>query len=248
ELIIDPASIEDIADYTVIIANSLGSVTSSVASLTIFTNPPTITSQPKSLTVTNQARALFSVGAYSVVPMTFQWQKNKTNLFDAGEVSGSTSSNLVLFPVTTNDAGNYAVIVTNVYGSVTSSVATLTIVTPSALTNGLLAYYTFNGSAFDASGNGNNGTNFGGTYIPDRFSLPNEAIYLSNAYVGTGFFPPQGKTNRTFTGWFNVSPSSGTQTLLDYGSPSVAGQIDLQINPSGTFGLNIYDYTLTTAS
>ena len=40
---------------------------------------------------------------------------------------------------------------------------------PSFLTNGLVAYYPFNGNANDASGNGNNGTVFGATAGTNRF-------------------------------------------------------------------------------
>src|SRR5208337_4899452 len=126
-LTVYPASLLDIGNYTVILTTFNGSVTSSVATLTILTNPPSITAQPASLMVLTKSQASFTVKASSPYPMSFQWQKNTTNLVNSGEVSGSTSSNLVLFPVTTNDDGNYAVIVTNVYGSVTSSVATLTV-------------------------------------------------------------------------------------------------------------------------
>ncbi|MGA9778350.1 MAG: hypothetical protein ACLPRE_04365 [Limisphaerales bacterium] len=43
------------------------------------------------------------------------------------------------------------------------------------LTNGLLAYYPFNGNANDASGNGNNGVVYGATLTTDRFGMSNSA-------------------------------------------------------------------------
>jgi hypothetical protein len=43
------------------------------------------------------------------------------------------------------------------------------------LTNGLVAYYPFNGNANDESGNGNNGTVNGATLIVDRFGKPGKA-------------------------------------------------------------------------
>ena len=46
---------------------------------------------------------------------------------------------------------------------------------PSFLTNGLVAYYPFNGNANDASGNGNNGTVYGASLTADRFGLTNSA-------------------------------------------------------------------------
>lgn len=104
----------------------------------------------------------------------------------------------------------------------------------SFLTNGLLAYYPFDGTVDDASGNANNGTNYGATYTQDRFGFTNRAIYFSNnAYVLTGFFPPLGSASRTFSGWFNVS-SSSDMALIFYGGngnnpgdrfePRIAGQ------------------------
>ncbi|MBO0950065.1 LamG domain-containing protein [Fibrella forsythiae] len=44
-----------------------------------------------------------------------------------------------------------------------------------ALTDGLIAHYPFNGNANDASGNGHNGTVSGATLTTDRFGTPNKA-------------------------------------------------------------------------
>ncbi|MCP4814328.1 MAG: hypothetical protein GY888_17605, partial [Planctomycetaceae bacterium] len=46
---------------------------------------------------------------------------------------------------------------------------------PSALTNGLVAYYPFNGNANDESGNGNNGTVNGASLVTDRGGRTNSA-------------------------------------------------------------------------
>ncbi|MFH1160248.1 MAG: FISUMP domain-containing protein [bacterium] len=43
-------------------------------------------------------------------------------------------------------------------------------------TSGLVAWYPFNGNTNDESGNGNNGTNNGATFITDRFGFSNKAI------------------------------------------------------------------------
>ena len=42
-------------------------------------------------------------------------------------------------------------------------------------TNGLVAWYPFNGNANDSSGNGNHGTNNGATLTTDRFGNANSA-------------------------------------------------------------------------
>ena len=49
----------------------------------------------------------------------------------------------------------------------------------SFITNGLVAYYPFNGNANDASGNGNNGTVNGATLTTNRFGNANSAYYFN---------------------------------------------------------------------
>jgi uncharacterized repeat protein (TIGR01451 family) len=132
-LVLSATTVNDAGNYTVIVTNTGGSVISSVAALTIVF-PPIITSQPHSLTVTNSNPASFSVTALGAIPLSYQWQKNGVTLTDGGNLSGSTTTNLLLNPATINDAGNYAVIVTNTSGSVTSSVVMLTVVSPPIIT------------------------------------------------------------------------------------------------------------------
>ena len=56
------------------------------------------------------------------------------------------------------------------------------------LTNGLVAYYPFNGNANDASLNGHNGTNINATLAPDRFGVPNQCYDFNgtNSHVDIG--------------------------------------------------------------
>jgi hypothetical protein len=55
----------------------------------------------------------------------------------------------------------------------------------SFLTNGLVAYYPFNGNANDASGNGNNGTVYGATDGTNRFGVTNSSFNFNgtNQYI-----------------------------------------------------------------
>src|SRR5207253_2528938 len=50
-----------------------------------------------------------------------------TNLFDGGNIFGANSDTLALTGVTRFDATNYTVVITNAAGSVTSAVASLTV-------------------------------------------------------------------------------------------------------------------------
>lgn len=90
-----------------------------------FSGPPQITSQPASQSVYAGNTVFFSVAVSGAGPLSFQWQKNGTNLVDAGNLSGSASRVLVLTNVTTGDAGSYAVQVGNSAGSTNSAVAVL---------------------------------------------------------------------------------------------------------------------------
>ena len=83
--------------------------------------PPTITVQPSSVTVNPASAATFSVSVTGFVPFTYQWRKDGTN------VNGATNFSITLSNVQTNQVGNYSIVVTNFYGSVTSSVAVLTV-------------------------------------------------------------------------------------------------------------------------
>ena len=139
------ASDRDVGQYEVIITNALGSVTSSVAALTIV-YPPGITNQPVAQTVINGSNAAFSVAATGTAPLAYRWQFRGTNLTDGGVYSGSGTTNLVVTGASTNNAGAYAVVITNAYGRVTSSVAALTIVFPPAIASQPVAQTVINGS------------------------------------------------------------------------------------------------------
>lgn len=81
--------------------------------------PLVITSQPQSQTVAVGERAEFRVGVEGG-PVTYRWQKDGVNL-------PSTSNSVVITSAQLANAGNYSVIMTNVLGAVTSSVARLTV-------------------------------------------------------------------------------------------------------------------------
>lgn len=91
------------------------------ADLEQLTNPipPTISSQPQSVTVNAYSNALFSVSAAGTVPFNYQWTFNGTN------IPGATASSLIVTNVTQSDLGAYNVTVSNSLGSVTSSNAVL---------------------------------------------------------------------------------------------------------------------------
>ena len=108
-------------NYTVVVTSPYGSVTSSVAVLGM---PPYITVQPQNISVVLASNATFSVSASGPAPLNYQW------LFGGTNMSGATNVSYAISNVQPTNAGNYSVTVTNYYGSVTSSLANLTVTLP----------------------------------------------------------------------------------------------------------------------
>ena len=92
--------------------------------------PPGILSQSGSRT--NDAGTIAAFNAWGVggEPLSFQWQKNGVPVPDGGNISGATTPTLVLTNVLEQDEGGYSVVVSNAGGSITSLVATLTVMDP----------------------------------------------------------------------------------------------------------------------
>jgi hypothetical protein len=132
-LTISNVQTNDAGNYSVIVSNAAGNLTSTSAVLTV-TLPPTILTQPLSVTNVMATTASFGVTASGTAPLIYQWRLNGVNLTNVGRVSGVTSPTLTLSSLQAGDAGNYSVIVSNTAGSVASSNAALTVVTPPVIT------------------------------------------------------------------------------------------------------------------
>ena len=119
--------------YFLRVTNSAGSATSVVATLTV-NSPPTITTQPTNVTVIASNNATFVVAASGSPTLRYQWYLNTNTV-----LPNATNTTYVISSAQTNHAGSYSVIVTNNFGAVTSSVATLTVTTNPTLLAG--AYF-----------------------------------------------------------------------------------------------------------
>jgi hypothetical protein len=95
-----------------------------------YVTPPIITCQPLSCSNAVGTTVSFTVDAAGSAPFSYQWRRDCTNLLDGGDFSGVTTTNLVIANVQLAYAAGYTVVVTNAYGSVTSSVAQLTVTIP----------------------------------------------------------------------------------------------------------------------
>src|SRR5690349_7392805 len=84
--------------------------------------PPTIVVQPSSQAATIASNVVFTVSASGSTPLHYQWALN------GGELADQTNTSLTLTALKTSDGGDYAVVITNSAGSVTSRVARLDLV------------------------------------------------------------------------------------------------------------------------
>src|ERR1700722_18429531 len=118
------ASSDNGSAFKVVVSNSTGSVTSSAATLMVNSAvvAPTISAQPANQAVTAGQTATFTVTASGTAPLSYQWQKNGTN------ISGATSASYTTPATASTDNGStFKVVVSNSAGSVTSSAASLTV-------------------------------------------------------------------------------------------------------------------------
>ena len=92
---------------------------------------PAFTTQPVSVTNQPGSTANFSVTATGGEPLVYQW------FFNGAALAGQTAPTLTIPDVQAGQAGGYTVVVTNLAGSATSAVATLTVSSPDTDGDGL---------------------------------------------------------------------------------------------------------------
>lgn len=111
------------AQFTVVVSNRAGEVTSRAATLTVeVVAAPVITSQPSDVSVVAPASATFSVAATGTEPLSYQWFRNGVALAGANSASFTTPSTSL------SDTGTiYSVAVSNVAGVAVSDGALLAV-------------------------------------------------------------------------------------------------------------------------
>ncbi len=116
----------DPSDYDVVITNSLGSITSSVAKLTVISGPNITVQPPPNQTINAGQMATLAVVATNDCgdSLAYQWRHQAT------DVSGATGSSYSMSDAQFADGGDYTVVITNIAGSITSAVSTLTVLSP----------------------------------------------------------------------------------------------------------------------
>jgi endonuclease/exonuclease/phosphatase family metal-dependent hydrolase len=192
------AQLTNNGNYSVIVTNLFGSVTSSNAVLLLTNAPPAITTQPQNQFVLAGQTATFSVAATGTPPLSYQWFFSGTN------IAGATTNPFTLANVQLTNAGNYSVVITNIAGSATSSAALLTVL----FTNpAVFAQWNFN----SVPGDNNTGTGTTAPSVGSGTASMVGGVTANGTGFATGdtFFDPAGSTDNS--GWNTTTyPAQGT--------------------------------------
>jgi endonuclease/exonuclease/phosphatase family metal-dependent hydrolase len=216
------AQLTNNGNYSVIVTNLFGSVTSSNAVLLLTNAPPAITTQPQNQSVLAGQTATFSVGATGTPLLNYQWFFSGTN------IAGATTNPFTLANVQLTNAGNYSVVITNIAGSVTSSAASLTVLFTNPM---VFAQWNFNSITPD--NNTTTGTTtpsvgvgiaalVGGTTA--TFATGDTTLdpggSTDNSGWNTTTYPAQGTGNKTRGVQFTVSTAGRQNIVISWSSQS----------------------------
>ncbi|MGD0651989.1 MAG: M4 family metallopeptidase [Verrucomicrobiia bacterium] len=234
-------SIND-GDQTVAVTASAPGFTDGLASMLVVDDdtPPAIVTQPASQAVYVSNSVTFVVVANGKPPLSYQWSFNGTNL------DGMTSASLTLTNVQFSQAGNYAVLVTNAFGSVISSNAVLTVNPPPPCVpppSGLVSWWAAESNALDSIG-GNNGTLMNGVdFMPGKVGAAFQFNGV-NSRVDLGD-PENLKFTNSFSIeawiWINTLPSLHGQIFFRGDPRSCLDPYTICVQPSGAFLFHIED-------
>ncbi|MBI5769404.1 MAG: immunoglobulin domain-containing protein [Verrucomicrobia bacterium] len=234
-LVLANASAATAGNYEVVVTSPLGTVTSSLVQLSVTTTgaAPVITSAPVDRTVIIGAGVSFAAQAAGVPAVSYQWRK------DGQPLTGATAATLTLATTRAADAGSYDVVVTNEFGTATSSAARLKLIarsyagtyfSPAGGTTGGFALLvradnsaTLLGVAPGASG-GNLGSLAFGVDDNGRFT------YTAGTATVTGAIGPNGTVSLAATGGITatltgskLADTGAAQTRAGFYRAGVAG-------------------------
>jgi sugar lactone lactonase YvrE len=109
-----------VGSYDVVVGNWSGEVTSTKATLSLY-SPVSITAHPLSRSVATGTAATFSVTATGTAPLAYQWRKNGQS------IAGATQAAYTIGAAQAVDEGVYDVVLTNPAGSALSNAAALAV-------------------------------------------------------------------------------------------------------------------------
>ena len=202
--LIERSKLSDGGDYRMVVSNSLATATSHVASVNIL--PILITTPIIDQAIRSRSTARFEAAVSGPKPLRHQWRFNGTNL------SGATNETLKLSKVKLQHDGEYSFVVSNLFGSATSTAARLMVLIKPVFTHRPL------GQSVAQGGNATFSVGFSGN--PGPFSVEwrkGSATYASNAVTGFQDFFTLQNVQATHAGTWqaivrNPASTSGTRS------------------------------------
>ena len=175
--------------------------------------PASITSEPGNQTAISTSNVVFSVTAGGMAPLSYQWS------YDGAQVVGATNASFSLTGIRMGNAGSYTVVVSNSVGSVTSTVALLTV---NRATPVISAWPGASGivypEALSASALNGGSASVGGTFA---FTAPS-ATPPVGVYSASITFAPSDTTNyNSVVGAVNLAVGIGTPVVTAW--PAATG-------------------------
>ncbi|HEY5909461.1 MAG TPA: immunoglobulin domain-containing protein [Verrucomicrobiae bacterium] len=170
-----------------------GEYTSRVATVTVRL-PPGISAQPQSQTVAAGSGTQLRVNATGDAPLSYQW-------FFNGSTSLGIGTSLNLASLQPQDSGAYTVVVTNVWGAVTSAPAMLSVVAPvpMALAPGVVVH-----AQSQTSWN----LQYADSFAPTNYWIPMGEMFLgTNTSQVLVDSPPLPGAQRSYRAWQQSSTS-----------------------------------------
>lgn len=240
------AQVANSGNYTVVVTNNYGSVTSAVAVVSITPSPDIVTQPPSNTVVYAGNQLNFSITVVGATPLSYRWFQG------ASPIGGATASNVTFTAIA--GTNSYYCIVTNSYGSATSSVARVAAQTFVMPAGG----FAVNFDAYD----GTPADNFVGQ---GAYNDPGNNIWnpIGGSGVTTGL-ALSSATNQTFVTATAIYgfPNSGigvgaqangdpswllsTEYAVNSGSPGIGtsgaptGQVTINGLPQGTYKVYLY--------
>lgn len=118
------AALSDIGNYSLIVKNAYGSVTSPPVSVNVITlSPPAITTAPA-------GRSLYLGGNYTLSVIASGGQLHYQWSAGGKTIPGATNASLAFTSLASTNSGSYTVTVSNPLGTVTSAPAVLSVIVP----------------------------------------------------------------------------------------------------------------------
>jgi uncharacterized delta-60 repeat protein len=229
----------DEAGYSVVITSASGSLTSVVASLSVLGAPELFT-QPESRTLAAGTSLLYNLSARAAAPVNYRWYRNGNLLTNGGSISGATNLIFVVSNLTTNDTGNYEMVVSNAFGMVTSATAYVVVYLPPA---GRWSGFASNGGAgnlsvYAAATLTNGSLILGGTFTQVYTPLSSRACLVM---LGTNGSPASSFTNSANSTVYDVVVQPDGKFLVGGAFTSIAGTTNrylVRFNADGIFDTN----------